>query len=152
MSLARRRFVVLAACAMGACARLPSPVEEQPTKAVLQVDEAKRAILAERSQLWKDPDSIRDAKIGRPYSCPIDDVTPDGRNIMKLAGSCVCVQLNAKNSFGGYVGLKGSIVAIPEDAGRHPQILDTGTAGADPFCQSLVPFDALNGVPPPKGR
>jgi hypothetical protein len=36
----------------------------------LSVDDAKKLVASDRSRLWKDPDSIRDAaRIGQPYAC-----------------------------------------------------------------------------------
>ena len=45
------------------------------------------------------PASIRDARISLPYSC--------------LGWTaCVCVEANAKNSFGGYTGLQQNVAVL----------------------------------------
>jgi hypothetical protein len=41
------------------------PVEVKLNTAII-----KQNLLAQRNTLWKDPDSIRDARIGEPYACP----------------------------------------------------------------------------------
>lgn len=47
-------------------------------------DDAKRAILANKSRMFKDPDSIRDAAIGTVAACPSGN------------GDCVCLELGSR--------------------------------------------------------
>lgn len=68
----------------------------------LTIVEAKAEIVAAKTVFWKDPDSVRDASISPPTACPYTDRTPDIR--------CVCVIVNARNSFGGYTGLSASMI------------------------------------------
>ncbi|MCK1619551.1 hypothetical protein IVA96_23840 [Bradyrhizobium sp. 159] len=92
-------------------------------------DNAKRAILANKSRMFKDPDSIRDASIGAVASCPSGN------------GDCVCVELNARNSMGGMTGLQIVGIRINGSAAEaFGQMADTSK------CGKLTPFPALNGV------
>ncbi|MBB4391787.1 hypothetical protein [Bradyrhizobium sp. ERR14] len=91
-------------------------------------DNAKRAILANKSRMFKDPDSVRDAAIGTVAPCPSGN------------GDCVCLELNARNSQGGMSGLR--IVGVRIDgasAEAFGEMADTST------CGKMVPFPALNG-------
>jgi hypothetical protein len=91
--------------------------------------EAKGAILASRSKIWKDPESIREASIGQPFTC-----------INTVVLTCVCIEANARNSFGGYTGLQKSVVEIgppPRPASREMTFGDK--------CDGLEPFPELNG-------
>lgn len=135
---------------LGGCgsASIPTPVQIQSTKPLLTTDEAKAAVLANRSKVFKDPDSIKEAKIASAMACTIDQV--NGPQWSKVPSSCVCVELNAKNSYGGYTGVKRSVIAFPEVG--EPDVLDTGTNGADRYCTDLRPFPELDGgyKPAPK--
>jgi hypothetical protein len=102
----------------------------------LTIEDAKLIIVAARSAYWKDPDSIRDARIGKPYPC-VGDLT-DGTTQPTV---CVCVEANAKTSLGGYTGLKQNIVYLSGGTVvdfRLPRI-------AIDRCEGLVPFPELSG-------
>lgn len=99
-------------------------------------------ILAERSRLWKDPESIRDESIDDTYPCSSPKFTPTGAMVDE-PGSCTCVELNARNSYGGYVGIRRTIVVSLEAGGTTT--LDGGTKGYEVHCQGLTPFSELNG-------
>jgi len=73
----------------------------------LTLDDAKAIVVSSRAVYWKDPESIRDAAIGQPYSC-----TGGLVHVARPPSACVCVMANAKNLFGGYTGLKPSVVLI----------------------------------------
>jgi hypothetical protein len=93
----------------------------------ISVQEARALVLAERTRTWKDPDSIRDAMISAPYQC--------------LGWTaCVCVEANAKNSMGGYTGLKKTVANI---SGRT--IVNFRDAGFTDRCDPMEPFPELNG-------
>lgn len=126
--------VLLAACATNA----PQPAKVTHTKPVISLAEAKRIILAERGRLWRDPDSIKDARIGQPYLCHAAQITKE-RGLHDAPASCVCVELNARNAYGGYVGLKGSTVSFPEYGNPSAE----GIAGD--HCRNFTPFPELNG-------
>jgi hypothetical protein len=96
--------------------------------AATSVDAAKRTILSSKSRMFNDPDSIRDASIGTVAPCPSG------------AGECVCVELNARNRYGGMTGLQTIGVRITgSDAVAFGEMADTST------CGKMIPFQALNG-------
>lgn len=98
------------------------------TFATTTQDNAKRAILANKSRMFKDPDSIRDASIGTVAACPSGN------------GDCVCVELNARNSMGGMTGLQTVGIRINSSAAEaFGQMADTSR------CGKMMPFPALNG-------
>jgi hypothetical protein len=92
----------------------------------------KKMIVDSRGRLFKDPDSIRQARISDPIACP------NGKN------TCVCVELNARNSYGGYGGMGEMMVhfVTPD----RPEIFggDLGEL-ARPYCHGYTPFPELNG-------
>lgn len=106
--------------------------------AVATPPDAKAAILAAKSTLWKDPDSIKGASITAP------------RRHMNMMWH-VCVRANAKNSFGGYAGEKDMLIGLYDD-GRAPSALMADATGYCDFPHE--PFAELNGdyVPPSSGK
>lgn len=104
--------------------------------APLTVSEAKTAIMAVRSKAWKDPDSIRDAQIGQPESCiaPIEYVS-------SAPHTCVCVMANARNSFGGYTGLKGEVALFGSDR----TLIEVISPRSQDCRGSLTPWPEFNG-------
>lgn len=121
---------------------------------LIPIDVAKRAILANRAQLWVDPYSIRDASIGDVQKCLKDVLRTieaennllrlQGNNVAeKSAPSCVCVVLNAKNSLGGYTGLRRTLVLLWDDGSIDT--MDGGTGGLKEYCGRTNPFPELNG-------
>lgn len=121
-----------------------TPQDIPATKPVIPTAEARKIVLTERARLWKDPESIRDAKIGESYACKDIQLVRGGRSINAPA-SCICVELNARNSYGGYTGLKRSIAVFPESG--EIIALEGGTAGFEERCQQLKSFPELNGRP-----
>ena len=108
----------------------------------LSRDTVRQTVLAERGRIWKDPRSITDARIGEPFTCR--------RNLMttrfdKLAdpATCVCVEANARNAFGGYTGLRHTIVRFLGDGELEP--LTAEELGFERECRALLPFPELNG-------
>lgn len=87
-------FLVLAACASTTSDTTPPPANFRAT------------IVANRSSLFKDPDSIKDASIATPF------------RYLGL-GWKVCVRLNGKNGFGGYSGLTTYTILV-YDNGAPP--------------------------------
>jgi hypothetical protein len=73
-------------------------------QASVTISEAKAAIMAARASAWKDPGSIQDAQISPPESC-IGGLM----HILSAPHTCVCIMTNARNSFGGYTGLRGNV-------------------------------------------
>lgn len=135
--------VVVAAFSAGCAGVAPQIVEKSaPTKPLVSLDEARKIIVTERSKLWKDPYSIRDAKIGSPYFCDNESFSQTG-TIVKSPASCVCIEANAKNSYGGYTGIRRTIAVFPELGGVNSK--DGGILGFQDYCQELKPFAELNG-------
>lgn len=93
-------------------------------------------IARQKSTLFKDPSSVRDASIGYPKP--------------SMMGWQVCLKANAKNGFGGYTGLNTYIVQLYRN-GSPPILLPVTIydgCGSDYY----APFAELNGdyvAPPP---
>lgn len=136
---------LLAGCATSSA---PFPAA-QVEVAALPDTEVRRIVLASRARAWKDPDSIVGAQIGDALQCRVH-----GMNATTNApgSTCVCIELNARNSYGGYVGLKREVFAVTRDG---LSAIDYGTVGpsAD-LCPNMRPFPELNGptVRPSKKR
>ena len=58
------------------------------------------------------------------------------------AASCVCVELSARNSYGGHVGLKR--VTIQFSDSDNVSVRNEGSGGAK-YCPGLARFAELNG-------
>lgn len=52
----------------------------------------------------KDPDSLKDLRVGEPRKCGFRD--PTSFSSIAEYGYCATIAYNAKNSYGGYVGLQ----------------------------------------------
>lgn len=116
---------------LAACATGPEPA----------APDHKAVILANKARIWKDPDSIKNASIATSLRW-------HGMGSRWFA----CVELNAKNSFGAYTGLKRSVVMILND-NSTPEIRDT-VIGDDCAERPHVPFPELEGgrEPPPRPK
>lgn len=100
----------------------------------LSTQEIKRDVLAHRSAAWKDASSIREARIGQAYACP-------GRgDFSGTPMTCICVESNAKNSFGGYTGLQKRVAVYRGRTMDRLQDWDFGD-----HCDGLEAFPELNG-------
>lgn len=133
---------VLAAVLSG-CAGGDRP--ESVASAALSFDEMKSLVLSERGQIWKDPESVRDAQIGNPYTC-----TGGLSHLGMMPNVCVCVSANARNGFGGYTGIRRTEILLN---GRT--LVDMITPPREPTysCGPLTPFPELNGgYSPPAGK
>jgi hypothetical protein len=69
-------------------------------------------IAAHKSDIFKDPDSVRDASISAPKRGSGPYLSPNGFITPWIA----CVRANAKNSFGGYTGKQLTAVIISRNA------------------------------------
>ena len=127
-----RNFLALVAIVCAA------PSIAQP---VLSLADARKIIVAQRSKLWKDPGSIREGGISAPHTCPSHALV--GRRDQAADLVCICVEANAKNSFGGYAGLSKTRLLF-----RGREIVDIhgplGTAMPD-GCGSFQTFSEING-------
>lgn len=72
--------------------------------------DARKIIVAERATIWRDPYSIRDARISAPHQCPAHALTSRAGRGAGIV--CVCVRANAKNAMGGYTGLSTTRLLI----------------------------------------
>lgn len=126
---------MLLAGALAGCAGGDRP--ESVASAALSYDEMKSLVLAERGRIWKDPESVRDAQIGNPYSC-----SGGLAHVGLMPNVCVCVAANAKNAFGGYTGTRRTELLLN---GRT--LVDLITPPREPTysCGPLAPFPELNG-------
>ena len=116
-------------------------------KPVIEPSQARRIILDQRDKLWKDAASIRDAKIGTPYACTKAATLNLGGTFgtlqeMESPASCVCVELNTRNSYGGHLGLKK--VTIEFSDSDNVSARNEGSGGAN-YCPGLARFAELNG-------
>jgi hypothetical protein len=120
---------IVAAAVLSGCAA------QQQSAGIAEPDypiDYQQQIIRNKANLFKDPDSIRDAAIASP--------TPS------MMGWQVCMQANAKNSFGGYTGRQTFIVQIYRN-GAPPILLPTTIYDS---CSGFVPFPEIEGgyVPP----
>jgi hypothetical protein len=67
--------------------------------------------------------------------CPTRD------NLFPAGSSCVCIEANAKNSYGGYAGIHRTIAYFPQTGGILTS--DGGLIGFQDICQNLSPFPEL---------
>lgn len=115
----------------------PAPIAAAMPSSSVTRDQAQKMVLNERSRIWKDPYSIRDARSGDVVVCPARD------NLFPPASSCMCVEANAKNSYGGYQGARRTVMIFTASGGLDTS--DGGIKGFEDVCQNLTPFPALNG-------
>ncbi|WP_024341218.1 hypothetical protein [Bradyrhizobium japonicum] len=116
-------FAAVAALGLSACQTDQAAAPDRPPP------DAKAAVLANKGQLWKDPDSIKAASITAP------------RRHMGFMWH-VCVRANAKNAFGGYTGEKDMLVGMYDD-GKPPNVIMADATG---YCDyPHEPFPELEG-------
>ena len=130
-----RAFLFLLVTLSFAAGCSTQPVQQPPDQLstpLIALPSIKKMILDNRARLFKDPDSIKDARISEPITCPA------GRN------TCICIELNARNSYGGYGGMGEMMVHFL--TADTPEIFggDLGEL-ARPYCRGYVPFPELNG-------
>ena len=141
--------VMLGSCAGGSV--MPQQSSPAPTKQLISSADARRFVLAERSRLWKDPESIREARAGEPQFCTHNVLLPSGL-FSEVQASCMCIELNAKNSYGGYTGIRRTIAVYLESGGFDTK--DGGILGFQEMCAALTSFPEMNGgyvAPKPTG-
>lgn len=108
----------------------PQPAPIKPFKPIVNQTQARAALVAGRSRAWKDPGSVREAKIGDPYECLLKDGT-----------TCFCIEANARNSYGGFTGL-----ALSQARFRGPRDFEMIDAMYAPeHCGRMVAFPEMNG-------
>lgn len=133
---------LLVGLALAGCSTNTESLTPAPGTAPLGFEDMKQLVLTNRSRIWKDPSSIRDPQIGQPFAC-----VGGLAHIAAMPDVCVCVEANAKNSMGGYTGLKQNEILI---SGRQiVDILPPRGAFGD-RCGRMTPFPELvEGYSPP---
>lgn len=121
------------------------PVQQVP---VITAAAARRLILSQKASTWKDPYSIRDAQISAPMACTHKDVVAANPltgaiQYQAAVGTCLCIEANAKNSYGGYIGMRRTVAVFPPAGGVT--FLDGAIKGYDEYCHDFRPFPELNG-------
>jgi hypothetical protein len=118
-----KRIAAIALLAtLPACVSAPGIAQVGPTQ-------ARQIIVQQRSMIFKDPDSVRDAQIGSVMPGP-------------FGSTLVCVRLNARNGFGGYTGLTESVIQI----GANRQVVNVQKAIWSSGCNQYLyrPFPELS--------
>lgn len=128
---------LLIGCA-GSAPQVSNPAAGTP--AAVTIDDAKAALTNAR-RLWKDPDSIKDTRIGQPYA---NGCWGHAEHWVQQVDACVCISTNAKNAFGGYTGAKAQIALL---TGRGRMVLDMIPARSHDQCSGLVPWPEFDGRP-----
>lgn len=100
---------------------------------ILTGEQTRAAVVTGKGRAWKDPDSLRDASIGEPYAC---------MGAWQSA-TCVCVEANARNSFGGYAGVKPYMVTLVN--GAVNDVREAHTTDILTKCNRMTPFPELTG-------
>jgi hypothetical protein len=141
-------FVVAGLYALSGCAT-PNQIQTAPPLAAaapaIDLALGKKMILSERARLWKDADSIKDAKIGQPLPCKTNAIMP-GRGLISIPATCMCIELNARNSFGGYAGITRNAVVFSDDPNSPVSVENLYDVGVE--CAVLASFPELNGSTP----
>jgi len=115
----------LAGCAGGA---------DMHGAAALSTPTIKQDLLTHRNEVWKDSSSIRGARIGQAYSCQ------QRGDFSGTPMTCICIESNAKNSFGGYTGMQKRVAVYRGSTMVSYQDWDFGD-----LCDGMEPFPELNG-------
>lgn len=136
-----RRISIVAAFALGltACAsapviqpisalRAPSPTTPAPSDA-----EAVAALQAHLARTLKDPDSIKQFRVLTSPAWATWRGTGYWANSMD-GGWLVCYEVNAKNSYGGYTGLRTEGVVFHVNSGRLVPIQEVNWSAIEPSC------------------
>jgi hypothetical protein len=137
----RRGAAILLPLLAAGCMTDRGPQPAEIVASSLSRADAGRLILAQRARLWKDPPSIREAKLTDPVICPANDLA----SLPAASGStCACVEVNAKNSYGGYTGLHRTVVIFPQSGELAAS--DAGIKGFATICDAnMAPFPEMNG-------
>lgn len=125
MNCANSAIILIVSGLLAGC--LTSQETSGGRESAIPDDQIRKELLLAKGRAWKDPDSIRDASIGHAYRCRDGD-------------SCLCVETNAKNSFGGYAGLKRNVLVWNAGNFQHMRDQDFGDQ-----CDNLTQYPELNG-------
>lgn len=139
------RFTLFPVCAalagcMTTATEPPAVQINAATVAIPSAADARSRTIGERSKLWKDPYSIRDARAADPRACSHDVLNSSG-GFVPTPAACMCVEANAKNSYGGYTGVKRTIIVFLPSG--EISLKDGRILGFAELCQGLSPFPEL---------
>lgn len=107
-------------------------VQSAATAQTLSFADARKVVVAERSQLWKEPESIRKASISTPQPCPF---LPDD--------TCICVETNIQSLSGGEVEI--SKIRLYFSGSKIVDAIGPLRDAEAAQCGSFVPFPELDG-------
>lgn len=107
-------------------------------------DEAARKIILDNRSRWKDPDSIKGAKIGQTHACTTPTFPGKPGNVVYVPASCMCLELNAKNSYGGYTG-STPVIVVFVDGKFHTIRTGNADSGFEKYCVNMNSFPEMNG-------
>lgn len=106
----------------------PAPCGVAPTEA-----EATAALHTHLERTLKDPDSVKQFRVLTPPTWAV--WTGTGQWARSLDGGwMICYELNAKNSYGGYIGLQKRGIAFESHQGRLIPITDVNMSTLEPAC------------------
>lgn len=108
--------------------RPPTPMTSPPSDS-----EALAALQAHLGRTLKDPDSIKQFRVLTSPAWATWRGTGYWANSMD-GGWLVCYELNAKNSYGGYTGLRTEGVVFHVNSGRLVPIQEVNWSAIDPVC------------------
>lgn len=134
-------FVFVAACLAGltGCTQAPmvQPVSAlrppSPSTTAPSESDALVALQEHLAQTLKDPGSIKQFRVLTSPTWATWRGTGYWVNSMD-GGWLVCYELNAKNSYGGYVGLRTQGVVFHANGGRLIPIKEVDWSSIDPAC------------------
>lgn len=129
--------LICAALLSGCAGQAAGPSAAAPTAVTLDI--AKAALMSSRSAAWKDPESIRDTRIGQPYS---SGCWGHAEHWVQQVDACVCIATNAKNSFGGYTGLRTQVALL-----QNGRVLEIIEARPHDQCTPMTPWPEFDGRP-----
>ncbi|MDP4076268.1 hypothetical protein [Acidovorax sp. A1169] len=136
-----RKLVIVAACvfAVSGCVQAPSiqPVAAMrsplPTTPAPSDAEALAALQAQLERTLKDPDSIKQFRLLTSPTWATWRGTGNWVHAID-GGWLVCYELNAKNSYGVYVGMRTQGVVFHVNAGRLIPIKEVEWGSIEPTC------------------
>lgn len=127
--------LVVVGALISACANVQSRrTGDEVTNPLAAPSRIRADLVGRKANLFIDPDSIRDARIGQVYACPIE------AGLRAAPMTCVCVELNAKNRMGGYTGMQRRVAVY-----RNYVFESMKDAEMSDDCGTFEPFTELNG-------
>jgi hypothetical protein len=127
--------ITLCACATQGAQQPPTATSAQ---ASVTLEDAKVALMNAR-HYWKDPDSIKDTRVGQPYT---ESCRGHVQHWVQQIDACICIATNAKNSFGAYAGATAQVALL---VGRGRAVLDMVPARSQDQCAAMTPWPEFDG-------